>query len=63
VTHDQEEAMTLSDCIVVMRDGQIAQQGKPQDVYERPNSTFVAAFVGSPKMNLMDGTVTWRGCS
>ncbi|TXN31244.1 ABC transporter ATP-binding protein [Lacisediminihabitans profunda] len=58
VTHDQEEAMTLSDCIVVMRDGQIAQQGKPQDVYDHPNSTFVAAFVGSPKMNLMDGTVT-----
>jgi len=56
VTHDQEEAMTLSDFIVVMRDGEIAQQGKPKDVYDRPNSTFVAAFVGSPKMNLMEGT-------
>jgi multiple sugar transport system ATP-binding protein len=57
VTHDQEEAMTLSDFIVVMRDGEIAQQGKPKDVYDKPNSTFVAAFVGSPKMNLIDGTV------
>ncbi len=58
VTHDQEEAMTLSDFIVVMRDGEIAQQGKPKDVYDKPNSTFVAAFVGSPKMNLMDGSFT-----
>jgi multiple sugar transport system ATP-binding protein len=57
VTHDQEEAMTLSDCIVVMRDGQIAQKGKPQEVYDKPNSTFVAAFVGSPKMNLVTGDI------
>jgi multiple sugar transport system ATP-binding protein len=57
VTHDQEEAMTLSDFIVVMRDGEIAQQGKPKDVYDKPNSTFVAAFVGSPKMNLMEGAI------
>ncbi len=56
VTHDQEEAMTLSDFIVVMRDGEIAQQGKPKDVYDKPNSTFVASFVGSPKMNLLAGT-------
>jgi multiple sugar transport system ATP-binding protein len=56
VTHDQEEAMTLSDFIVVMRDGEIAQQGKPKDVYDKPNSTFVASFVGSPKMNLLEGT-------
>jgi multiple sugar transport system ATP-binding protein len=55
VTHDQEEAMTLSDRMVVMRDGQIAQQGTPQEVYARPADTFVAAFVGSPKMNLIDG--------
>jgi len=55
VTHDQEEAMTLSDFIVVMRDGEVAQQGKPKDVYDKPNSTFVASFVGSPKMNLIDG--------
>lgn len=60
VTHDQEEAMTLSDRMVVMRDGQIAQQGTPQEVYGRPDSTFVAAFVGSPKMNLLDGTIEGR---
>ncbi|WP_197381271.1 ABC transporter ATP-binding protein [Mycolicibacterium mengxianglii] len=63
VTHDQEEAMTLSDRMVVMRDGQIAQLGTPQEVYARPADTFVATFVGSPKMNLVegeliDGTVT-----
>ena len=58
VTHDQEEAMTLSDRMVVMRDGQIAQQGTPQEVYARPADTFVATFVGSPKMNLVDGEVT-----
>lgn len=57
VTHDQEEAMTLSDRIVVMRDGHIAQQGRPQEVYDQPNSIFVAAFVGSPKMNLIDGVI------
>lgn len=60
VTHDQEEAMTLSDRMVVMRDGKIAQQGTPQEVYARPADTFVAAFVGSPKMNLVDGTLTGR---
>ncbi|ABM13429.1 MULTISPECIES: ABC transporter ATP-binding protein [Mycolicibacterium] len=58
VTHDQEEAMTLSDRMVVMRDGRIAQQGTPQEVYARPADTFVAAFVGSPKMNLIDGAVS-----
>ncbi|MFB1297302.1 ABC transporter ATP-binding protein [Mycobacterium sp. pW049] len=58
VTHDQEEAMTLSDRMVVMRDGKIAQQGTPQEVYARPADTFVAAFVGSPKMNLVDGTLS-----
>tara|TARA_R110002051_G_scaffold316756_1_gene396796 strand:- start:4697 stop:5728 length:1032 start_codon:yes stop_codon:yes gene_type:complete len=57
VTHDQEEAMTLSDRIIVMRDGEIAQQGTPGEVYSRPASTFVAEFVGSPKMNLIDGHV------
>ncbi|UXA10501.1 sn-glycerol-3-phosphate ABC transporter ATP-binding protein UgpC [Mycobacterium sp. SMC-8] len=57
VTHDQEEAMTLSDRMVVMRDGHIAQQGTPQEVYARPADTFVATFVGSPKMNLIDGAV------
>ncbi|ULN37993.1 ABC transporter ATP-binding protein [Mycolicibacterium smegmatis] len=58
VTHDQEEAMTLSDRIVVMRDGQIAQAGPPEEVYRRPADTFVATFVGSPKMNLVDGAVS-----
>ena len=58
VTHDQEEAMTLSDRIVVMRDGQVAQAGPPEEVYSRPADTFVATFVGSPKMNLIDGAVS-----
>ncbi|HET7664496.1 MAG TPA: sn-glycerol-3-phosphate ABC transporter ATP-binding protein UgpC [Mycobacterium sp.] len=55
VTHDQEEAMTLSDRMVVMRDGRAAQIGTPLEVYNNPTDTFVAAFVGSPKMNLIDG--------
>ena len=58
VTHDQEEAMTLSDRMVVMRDGHIAQLGTPQEVYARPADTFVATFVGSPKMNLLEGTLS-----
>ncbi|MFD1714939.1 ABC transporter ATP-binding protein [Amnibacterium flavum] len=57
VTHDQEEAMTLSDRMVVMREGRIAQQGTPLEVYSAPANTFVAAFVGSPKMNLIDGVI------
>jgi multiple sugar transport system ATP-binding protein len=55
VTHDQEEAMTLSDRMVVMRGGRMAQEGTPLEVYSEPADTFVAAFVGSPKMNLIDG--------
>lgn len=50
--------MTLSDRIVVMREGRIAQSGPPAEVYRRPADTFVATFVGSPKMNLIDGAVT-----
>ncbi|MBK0418781.1 sn-glycerol-3-phosphate ABC transporter ATP-binding protein UgpC [Leucobacter sp. CSA1] len=57
VTHDQEEAMTLSDRMVVMRDGVIAQEGIPSEVYARPRSVFVATFVGSPKMNILRGRV------
>ena len=57
VTHDQEEAMTLSDRMVVMRDGRVAQQGAPLDVYNTPANTFVAGFVGSPKMNLVCGVI------
>lgn len=53
VTHDQTEAMTMADRIVVMRDGRILQVGTPDDVYSRPNSVFVAQFLGSPPMNLV----------
>ena len=58
VTHDQEEAMTLSDRMVVMRDGKVAQVGTPAEVYATPNSVFVGTFVGSPKMNILKGSVT-----
>jgi ABC-type sugar transport system ATPase subunit len=51
VTHDQVEAMTLADKIVVLRAGRIEQVGTPIDLYERPANTFVAQFIGSPKMN------------
>ncbi|KMW57352.1 Maltose/maltodextrin transport ATP-binding protein MalK [Candidatus Rhodobacter oscarellae] len=51
VTHDQVEAMTLADKIVVLRDGRVEQVGAPVDLYERPKNTFVAQFIGSPKMN------------
>jgi len=51
VTHDQVEAMTLADKIVVLRDGRIEQVGSPIDLYERPQNAFVAQFIGSPKMN------------
>ncbi|MBB3660245.1 ABC-type sugar transport system ATPase subunit [Rhizobium sp. BK650] len=50
VTHDQIEAMTMADKIVVMRAGRVEQIGKPLDLYDRPNNTFVAAFIGSPSM-------------
>ncbi len=54
VTHDQVEAMTLADQIVVMKDGVIVQQGAPLAIYDRPVNTFVARFIGSPPMNLLD---------
>ena len=57
VTHDQVEAMTLADRIVVLNNGQIEQVGKPHDVYSRPASTFVASFIGAPPMNLLDVTL------
>ncbi len=57
VTHDQLEAMTLADRIVVMRDGHIEQVGTPMEVYENPRSVFVATFIGSPGMNLFPGTL------
>ncbi|MEB0010230.1 sn-glycerol-3-phosphate ABC transporter ATP-binding protein UgpC [Glaciimonas sp. Gout2] len=58
VTHDQVEAMTLGDKIVVMNDGQIQQSGTPLELYQQPENLFVATFIGSPKMNLMQGLVT-----
>jgi multiple sugar transport system ATP-binding protein len=61
VTHDQIEAMTLADRIVVMRDGVIEQVGTPLEVYDRPVNDFVAGFIGSPAMNLLAGTMTNRG--
>jgi lactose/L-arabinose transport system ATP-binding protein len=63
VTHDQVEAMTLADKIVVLRDGVIEQVGKPLDLYEDPANLFVAGFIGSPKMNLMAGKVTGADAS
>jgi multiple sugar transport system ATP-binding protein len=57
VTHDQIEAMTMADRIVVMQGGRIEQVGAPLDLYDRPANTFVAAFIGSPSMNLLDGRI------
>ena len=54
VTHDQVEAMTLADRIVVMNEGRIEQQGTPEELYERPANLFVAGFIGSPKMNMIE---------
>jgi len=57
VTHDQVEAMTLADFIVVMREGAIEQMGAPLEVYDRPANAFVGGFIGSPPMNLVEGTL------
>ena len=61
VTHDQVEAMTLADRIVIMRDGRIEQQGTPDAVFHDPETVFVAGFMGSPPMNLIDCLVTPMG--
>ncbi len=61
VTHDQIEAMTLADRIVLLRDGVIEQKGAPLDLFERPATRFVAGFLGSPKMNFLPATVTAGG--
>jgi multiple sugar transport system ATP-binding protein len=61
VTHDQIEAMTMADHVVVMRDGVIEQQGAPLDLYDRPANRFVAGFIGSPAMNFVEGTVREDG--
>ena len=57
VTHDQIEAMTMADRIVVMHDGIVEQIGTPLELYDRPDNLFVAQFIGSPAMNVMEGTV------
>jgi multiple sugar transport system ATP-binding protein len=61
VTHDQIEAMTLADRIVLLRDGIVEQQGSPLDLFERPATRFVAGFLGSPKMNFIPATLTANG--
>jgi multiple sugar transport system ATP-binding protein len=61
VTHDQIEAMTMGDQIVVMRDGHIEQTGSPLDLYDHPANLFVAGFIGSPAMNLLPGTLRRNG--
>lgn len=60
VTHDQEEAMALSDLIAVMRDGRVAQFGRSMDIYRRPQDLFVATFVGKPPMGLVRGSLVSR---
>jgi multiple sugar transport system ATP-binding protein len=61
VTHDQVEAMTMADRIVVMQDGRIEQIGSPLDLYDHPDNLFVAQFIGSPAMNLVHGTLRRNG--
>jgi multiple sugar transport system ATP-binding protein len=58
VTHDQEEAMVLSDRIAIMRDGVLQQYSTPEETYNAPVNTFVAGFIGSPRMNFIKGTLT-----
>jgi multiple sugar transport system ATP-binding protein len=61
VTHDQIEAMTMADKIVILRDGYIEQEGSPLEVYDKPANLFVAEFIGSPSMNLLRGEMTADG--
>src|SRR3546814_15597444 len=61
VTHDQVEAMTLADRIVVRNQGRIEQVGTPQHLYDRPATRFVAGFIGTPRMNLIEATVRAAG--
>lgn len=61
VTHDQTEAMTMADRIVVMKDGVVQQIGTPQQVYDTPANVFVAGFIGAPQMNLLDGILQKNG--
>jgi multiple sugar transport system ATP-binding protein len=61
VTHDQIEAMTMGDRVAVLKDGHLQQVGPPQHLYEKPANVFVAAFIGSPSMNLYEGTLSLDG--
>ena len=61
VTHDQVEAMTMADKIVVMQDGRVEQMGRPLELYDKPANLFVATFIGSPGMNLIEGTAAADG--
>ncbi len=61
VTHDQIEAMTMADKIVVMHDGIVEQIGTPLDLYDKPDNLFVAGFIGSPAMNFLKGKVKVNG--
>jgi multiple sugar transport system ATP-binding protein len=61
VTHDQVEAMTMADRIVVMHDGLVEQIGAPLELYDRPDNLFVAGFIGSPAMNFLRGTIRLNG--
>ncbi|EHP41261.1 ABC transporter [Cupriavidus basilensis OR16] len=61
VTHDQIEAMTMADQIVVMRDGRVEQRGKPLELYDHPDNLFVAGFIGSPAMNFVPGVLRRNG--
>ena len=63
VTHDQIEAMTMADKIVVMHDGRVEQIGAPLDLYDKPRNQFVAGFIGSPAMNFIDGTLRGNGAA
>ena len=58
VTHDQTEALTFADKVVVMYDGRVVQMGTPQELFETPQHTFVGYFIGSPGMNVLDASVT-----
>jgi multiple sugar transport system ATP-binding protein len=60
VTHDQIEAMTMADKIVVLRQGRVEQAGRPLDLYNRPANRFVAGFIGSPQMNFLEARITSR---
>ena len=61
VTHDQSEAMTMADRIVLLNNGKIEQVGAPLDVYDSPNTVFSAGFIGSPSINLLDGRIEMKG--